>query len=83
MANLLGLSRDSVDDLPQDVWRLDQLLQDVALRREREPVVEHLVEDLVDHHQVLFYRCFGAVGKVVFERVHDAVKELDHEQRRH
>ena len=47
------LSRDGVDDRPEDVGRFDELLQNVGLRREGEPVVQHLVQQLVDHHIVV------------------------------
>ena len=49
----VGLARHGVDDRPEDVGRLDQLLQDVGLSGEGETVVKHLVQQLVHHHVVV------------------------------
>ena len=75
------LAGNVVDDVSDYVGGLDELLQEVGLRGLREPVVHHLVQDLVDEHYLLSDLLFRALVQVLREYVSHPVEELDHEER--
>lgn len=56
---------ESIDDRSEDCGRPDHLLEDVGLGSQRKAIVEHLFEDFVHSHQVVFDHAFGAISKVV------------------
>lgn len=82
-ADALALAGHRVGDGAQNVGRLDQLLEYVALRGQGETVVEHLVEQLIDDHIIVLYHRLGAIAEIVLERVDNAMQKLDDKQRWH
>lgn len=56
---------DGVDHGAQDGGRLDELFQDVGLGGERKSVVQHFLQELVDHHHIVLDSSFCADPKIV------------------
>ena len=56
---------ECVDHGPQDGGRPDHLLQDVGLRSQRETVVQHLLQQLINRHHVVLNDRFGAFSKII------------------
>lgn len=59
------LTRDGVDDGAQDGRRFNQLFQDVGLGGQGEAVIQHLLQELVHHHHVVFNSRLGADAEIV------------------
>lgn len=56
---------DGVDDGAQDGRRFNQLFQDVGLGGQGEAVIQHLLQQLVHHHHVVFDGRLSAHAKIV------------------
>lgn len=59
---------DGVDDGTQDGGRFDQLFQNVGLGGQRESVIQHLLQQLVHHHHIVFDRRLGTDAKIVLNK---------------
>ena len=79
--NLLGFPSDGVGQRPQDIGWFNQLLQNVALGGQRESIVQHLIQKLINNDIILFDDRLGAISKVILECINHSVQELDHKQR--
>mmetsp|Transcript_23720 Transcript_23720/g.77227 ORF Transcript_23720/g.77227 Transcript_23720/m.77227 type:complete len:275 (-) Transcript_23720:44-868(-) len=66
---------------PEDGGRDDHRLEDVGFGCHRDPVVHHLVHDLIHSDEVLLDALLADFVEVVPEHVHHPVKELSDEQR--
>lgn len=56
---------DGVDDGAQDGGRFNQLFQDVGLGGQGEAVIQHLLQQLIHYHHVVFNGRLGAHTKIV------------------
>lgn len=76
----LALAGDGVGNCAQYIWWFDELLEYVALGGEGEAIVEHLVEQLIDHDIVILNHRFGAIAEIILECVHNTMQKLNDKQ---
>lgn len=61
----LGCTCDGVDHCSKDCWGFNKLFEDVGFCGQWKAIVQHLLQQLIDHHHIVFDGSFCTHSKIV------------------